>query len=151
MPCKYSQSDVVLSFFEASNLDMMLGHNLEPSQLLMYSPITVSEVRRSNGFCLANTETIICDSRLPDERPLSTDSATPEYEKRSIAVENRDSLLDLAGEDKSAPNPTIDISHITRTEPNPIMKPPRQGMAPEVYISKMTYLHMDAHETDILE
>lgn len=43
------------------------------------------------------------------------------------------------------------MGHIKKTEANPIMKPPRQGIAPEVYISKMTYLHMDAHETDILE
>lgn len=34
------------------------------------------EIMRSNGFCLANTETIVFDHSLPEEkeRPSSTDS-----------------------------------------------------------------------------
>lgn len=34
------------------------------------------EIMRSNGFCLANTETIVFDHRIPEEkeRPSSTDS-----------------------------------------------------------------------------
>lgn len=36
-----------------------------------------SEIMRSNGFCLANTETIVFDDSPPEEkdRPSSTDSA----------------------------------------------------------------------------
>lgn len=36
-----------------------------------------TEIMRSNGFCLANTETIVFDESLPqdEERPSSTDSA----------------------------------------------------------------------------
>ena len=43
------------------------------SHLYLSSP----EIMRSNGFCLANTETIVFDERLSPvdtERPSSTDS-----------------------------------------------------------------------------
>lgn len=72
------------------------------------------------------------------------------YGKTSKAEEKNEPLK-FTGDHKKAPNPKSDMGHIKKTEANPIMKPPRQGIAPEVYISKMTYLHMDAHETDILE
>lgn len=39
---QYSQSEAVLSFFEASHMDLMIGNNLDPTQLLLYSPVTVS-------------------------------------------------------------------------------------------------------------
>ncbi|KAG5286689.1 hypothetical protein AALO_G00017710 [Alosa alosa] len=152
LPIKYSQSEAVLSFFEASHLDLMIGNNLDPTQLLLYSPITISEIRRSNGFCLANTETIICDACSPAEQSLPIGSMGHVYEKTSEAEGNREHHT-FAGDHKKGANPDSDIGHIKKTEANPIMKPPRQGIAPEVYMqkSKMTYLHMEAHETDILE
>lgn len=52
---------------------------LQPSchddQILHSVPFFL-EIMRSNGFCLANTETIVFDHSLPEEkeRPSSTDS-----------------------------------------------------------------------------
>ncbi|XP_077592678.1 PX domain-containing protein 1 isoform X1 [Stigmatopora nigra] len=80
MPCKYSRSEVMLTFFERSPLDQVLRndkvHRIQPC---FQSPIKISEIMRSNGFCLANTETIVFD---PDEkeRPSSTDSTEPTYD-----------------------------------------------------------------------
>lgn len=46
------------------------------SQLIQYCTLYLLEIMRSNGFCLANTETIVFDHSLPEEkeRPSSTDS-----------------------------------------------------------------------------
>lgn len=47
--------------------------DIKADQVSLYS----SEIMRSNGFCLANTETIVFDDGPPEEkdRPSSTDSA----------------------------------------------------------------------------
>uniref|UniRef100_A0ABI7XRF0 PX domain-containing protein n=1 Tax=Felis catus TaxID=9685 RepID=A0ABI7XRF0_FELCA len=67
MPCKYSRSEVVLTFFERSPLDQVLKndnvHKIQPS---FQSPVKISEIMRSNGFCLANTETIVIDHSIPN-------------------------------------------------------------------------------------
>ncbi|XP_054983268.1 PX domain-containing protein 1 [Sorex araneus] len=67
MPCKYSRSEVVLTFFERSPLDQVLRDDsvrrIQPS---FQSPVRISEIMRSNGFCLANTETIVIDHSLPN-------------------------------------------------------------------------------------
>ncbi|XP_055964502.1 PX domain-containing protein 1 [Sorex fumeus] len=67
MPCKYSRSEVVLTFFERSPLDQLLRddsvRSIQPS---FQSPGRISEIMRSNGFCLANTETIVIDPSLPN-------------------------------------------------------------------------------------
>uniref|UniRef100_A0A2K6RYB8 PX domain containing 1 n=1 Tax=Saimiri boliviensis boliviensis TaxID=39432 RepID=A0A2K6RYB8_SAIBB len=69
MPCKYSRSEVVLTFFERSPLDQVLKndnvHKIQPS---FQSPVKISEIMRSNGFCLANTETIVIDHSIPNGR-----------------------------------------------------------------------------------
>ncbi|OCT74447.1 PX domain-containing protein 1 isoform X1 [Xenopus laevis] len=66
MPCKYSRSEVVLTFFERSPLDQVLKNdNVHKIQPNFQSPIKISEIMRSNGFCLANTETIVIDHSLP--------------------------------------------------------------------------------------
>lgn len=97
----------MLTFFERSPLDQVLRndkvHRIQPC---IQSPIKISgrwsrslvggamlyddtvlpiskhlfcftEIMRSNGFCLANTETIVFDDSPPEEkdRPSSTDSA----------------------------------------------------------------------------
>ncbi|KAF4013771.1 hypothetical protein G4228_004921, partial [Cervus hanglu yarkandensis] len=67
MPRKYSRSEVVLTFFERSPLDQVLKndnvHKIQPS---FQSPVKISEIMRSNGFCLANTETIVIDHSIPN-------------------------------------------------------------------------------------
>uniref|UniRef100_A0A8C3MC92 PX domain containing 1 n=1 Tax=Geospiza parvula TaxID=87175 RepID=A0A8C3MC92_GEOPR len=78
MPWKYSRSEVVLTFFERSPLDQVLKndnvHKIQPS---FQSPVKISEIMRSNGFCLANTETIVIDHSIPNgkEKHLDVDSA----------------------------------------------------------------------------
>ncbi|KAJ8418752.1 hypothetical protein AAFF_G00002510 [Aldrovandia affinis] len=83
MPWKYSRSEVVLTFFERSPLDQVLKNdNVHKIQPCFQSPVKISEIMRSNGFCLANTETIVYDESLPleKERPSSTDSAEHPFE-----------------------------------------------------------------------
>uniref|UniRef100_A0AAV2L8C6 PX domain-containing protein 1 n=1 Tax=Knipowitschia caucasica TaxID=637954 RepID=A0AAV2L8C6_KNICA len=82
MPCKYSRSEVMLTFFERSPLDQVLRndkvHRIQPC---FQSPINISEIMRSNGFCLANTETIVFDQSPEEkERPSSTDSTENTFE-----------------------------------------------------------------------
>ncbi|XP_046689660.1 PX domain-containing protein 1 isoform X1 [Silurus meridionalis] len=78
MPWKFSRSEVVLTFFERSALDQVLRNdNIHKIQPCFQSPIKISEIMRSNGFCLANTETIVIDENVPQDknRPSSADSA----------------------------------------------------------------------------
>ncbi|XP_051025914.1 PX domain-containing protein 1 [Acomys russatus] len=84
MPCKYSRSEVVLTFFERSPLDQVLKndnvHKIQPS---FQSPVKISEIMRSNGFCLANTETIVIDHSIPngkDQQLLDADSTEHLFE-----------------------------------------------------------------------
>ncbi|KAK3541123.1 hypothetical protein QTP86_015734 [Hemibagrus guttatus] len=78
MPLKFSRSEVVLTFFERSPLDQVLrNEKIQKIQPCFQSPIKISEIMRSNGFCLANTETIVFDDNVPQDkdRPSSTDLA----------------------------------------------------------------------------
>ncbi|CAL8401527.1 unnamed protein product [Gadus morhua 'NCC'] len=84
LPWKFSRSEVMLTFFERSPLDQVLRndkvHRIQPC---FQSPLNISEIMRSNGFCLANTETIVFDERLSPvdkERPSSTDSEEHAYD-----------------------------------------------------------------------
>lgn len=149
LPSKYSQSEAVLSFFEASHVDLMIGNKLDPAQLLMYSPVTTSEIRGSNGYCLANTETILCDTYFSTEKTHEVQKYEKDYEEKGLHEE----FVEFLENYKQAQNVTNSLDHKRKTDSceNPVLKPPRQGIASEVYISKMAYLHMDAHETDILE
>uniref|UniRef100_A0AAY5KKB2 PX domain-containing protein n=1 Tax=Esox lucius TaxID=8010 RepID=A0AAY5KKB2_ESOLU len=90
MPWKYSRSEVVLTFFERSPLDQVLKNdNVHKIQPCFQSPYKISEIMRSNGFCLANTETIVFDASLPQdkERPSSTDSAANSAELLWVRAE----------------------------------------------------------------
>uniref|UniRef100_A0A8C8E2H2 PX domain containing 1b n=1 Tax=Oryzias sinensis TaxID=183150 RepID=A0A8C8E2H2_9TELE len=122
MPCKYSRSEVMLTFFERSPLDQVLRndkvHRIQPC---FQSPIKISEIMRSNGFCLANTETIVFDHSLPGEkeRPSSTDSVEHTYEDGT-------ELLPLDEEEL--------VNEDT-----------------EAYVTNLSYYHLVPFETDILE
>ncbi|KAK4825891.1 hypothetical protein QYF61_003247 [Mycteria americana] len=80
MPWKYSRSEVVLTFFERSPLDQVLKndnvHKIQPS---FQSPVKISEIMRSNGFCLANTETIVIDHSIPNGKEKHLDVDTAEH------------------------------------------------------------------------
>uniref|UniRef100_A0A672PAF7 PX domain containing 1a n=1 Tax=Sinocyclocheilus grahami TaxID=75366 RepID=A0A672PAF7_SINGR len=88
----FSHSEAVLTFFKTSPFDYTLKTMYEPIQLLYQSPVTVADVRSANGFCLANTETVLFDVYLQ-----------------------------------------------------------AQGAEPSLKYSNMTYRHLQACETDILE
>ncbi|XP_075777447.1 PX domain-containing protein 1 isoform X1 [Pelodiscus sinensis] len=101
MPWKYSRSEVVLTFFERSPLDQVLKndnvHKIQPS---FQSPVKISEIMRSNGFCLANTETIVIDHSIPNgkDKHLDVDSAehltlTPFRLQNGPALEMNQSCL----------------------------------------------------------
>ncbi|KAM9827595.1 PX domain-containing protein 1 [Neosynchiropus ocellatus] len=121
MPCKFSRSEVMLTFFERSPLDQVLRndkiHRIQPC---FQNPMTISEIMRSNGFCLANTETIVFDQSLPEEkeRPSSTDSVEHTYEDGSDFLSPE---TELCGED------------------------------PDAYVTNLSYYHLVPFETDILE
>lgn len=123
MPWKFSRSEVVLTFFERSQLDQVLRNdNVHKIQPCFQSPVKISEIMRSNGFCLANTETIVFDESIPldKERPSSTDSAQHSYDD-----DGRESL-DPVDQDLSDDDP-------------------------EAYVTNLSYYHLVPFETDILE
>ncbi|RLW04472.1 hypothetical protein DV515_00005776 [Chloebia gouldiae] len=106
MPWKYSRSEVVLTFFERSPLDQVLKndnvHKIQPS---FQSPVKISEIMRSNGFCLANTETIVIDHSIPNgkEKHLDVDSAEHLFE----------SVSDFASELEDSDDPTAYVTNLT--------------------------------------
>uniref|UniRef100_A0A8C6UJB4 PX domain containing 1b n=1 Tax=Neogobius melanostomus TaxID=47308 RepID=A0A8C6UJB4_9GOBI len=121
MPCKFSRSEVMLTFFERSPLDQVLRndkvHRIQPC---FQSPIKISEIMRSNGFCLANTETIVFDQSPEEkERPSSTDSAENTYEDETDLLPMETELCN--NEDT------------------------------EAYVTNLSYYHLVPFETDILE
>lgn len=123
MPRKFSRSEVVLTFFERSPLDQVLRNdNVHKIQPCFQSPVNISEIMRSNGFCLANTETIVFDESAPQdkERPSSTDSAQHSYDE-----DGRESL-DPVDQDLSDDDP-------------------------EAYVTNLSYYHLVPFETDILD
>ncbi|XP_030624352.1 PX domain-containing protein 1 [Chanos chanos] len=122
LPWKYSRSEVVLTFFERSPLDQVLRNdNVHKIQPCFQSQVKISEIMRSNGFCLANTETIVFDESLPQdkERPSSTDSA-----EHSCDEDGRDFL-------SAEPDISDDDT--------------------EAYVTNLSYYHLVPFETDILE
>lgn len=123
MPWKFSRSEVVLTFFERSPLDQVLRNdNIHKIQPCFQNPVKISEIMRSNGFCLVNTETIVFDESVPldKERPSSTDSAQHSYDE-----DGRESLehgdQDLSDDDA------------------------------EAYVTNLSYYHLVPFETDLLE
>ncbi|GCC30877.1 PX domain-containing protein 1 [Chiloscyllium punctatum] len=83
LPCKYSRSEVVLTFFERSSIDQVLKNDsVQKVQMSFKSPVKISDIMRSNGFCLANTETIVFDSNIANgkEQHLAADSAENLFE-----------------------------------------------------------------------
>ncbi|XP_018620811.2 PX domain-containing protein 1-like [Scleropages formosus] len=90
MPWKFSRSEVMLTFFERSPLDQVLKND-SVHKILPCFPSThkISEIMRSHGFCLVNTEASVRDkSLLPDkERPSSTDSAEHQSGEEFLTAE----------------------------------------------------------------
>ncbi|XP_042318443.1 PX domain-containing protein 1 [Sceloporus undulatus] len=106
MPWKYSRSEVVLTFFERSPLDQVLKndnvHKIQPS---FQSPVKISEIMRSNGFCLANTETIVIDHSIPNgkEKHLDVDTAEHLF----------DSVSEFTSELEDSDDPTAYVTNLS--------------------------------------
>ncbi|XP_007900829.1 PX domain-containing protein 1 [Callorhinchus milii] len=86
LPCKYSRSEVVLTFFERSSIDQVLKNDsIQKIQMSFQSPVKISEIMRSNGFCLANTETIVFDHSIPNgkDQIIATDATEALFENGS--------------------------------------------------------------------
>ncbi|XP_059544463.1 PX domain-containing protein 1 isoform X1 [Myotis daubentonii] len=137
MPCKYSRSEVVLTFFERSPLDQVLKndsvHKIQPS---FQSPVKISadrktlattvittipqapEIMRSNGFCLANTETIVIDHSIPNGK------------EQHLGVDPAEHLFENGSEFTSEPE---------------------DGDDPAAYDTNLSYYHLVPFETDILD
>ncbi|KAM9307637.1 PX domain-containing protein 1 [Gastrophryne carolinensis] len=106
MPCKFSRSEVVLTFFERSPLDQVLKNdNVHKIQPNFQSPIKISEIMRSNGFCLANTETIVFDHNIPHIKDPDLD------------VDSTDQLFgngtDFPPETEDADDPTAYVTNLS--------------------------------------
>ncbi|XP_060729596.1 PX domain-containing protein 1-like [Tachysurus vachellii] len=66
---KYSQSEALLTLVEEPQSEQAMILTYDSVQPI--SPVTEADVRRSNGFCLANTETILYDASLLKESEKS--------------------------------------------------------------------------------
>nr|XP_046216509.1 PX domain-containing protein 1-like isoform X1 [Oncorhynchus gorbuscha] len=132
LPMKYSRSEAVLTFFEQSPLDLMIReNNINNMEPYYQSPVTISDIMRCNGFCLANTETIFYDYSAPQvrHRALSmstcTESAGFGYDTQSGFKETLD-IVETASTDGSAEDQ-------------------------ETSFPNLTYYQLLTYETDILE
>ncbi|KAG8506944.1 PX domain-containing protein 1 [Galemys pyrenaicus] len=121
MPCKYSRSEVVLTFFERSALDQVLRddsvHKIQPG---FQSPVRISEIMRSNGFCLANTETIVIDHSVPNGKDHLLDGGPA----ACLFEDSEEFASELDGGD---------------------------GDDPAAYDTNLSYYHLAPFETDILD
>ncbi|XP_016301022.1 PX domain-containing protein 1-like [Sinocyclocheilus anshuiensis] len=144
MPQKFSHSEAVLTFFKTSPLDYTLKSLYEPIQPLYQSSVTVADVRRANGFCLANTETVLFDPYLLAQGAEPSSKYSSEVESQmwtgmrngirciKETVHKPGKCLKTAGTPESK-----DTDH--------------QPKISQITTSNMTYLDLQACETDILE
>ncbi|XP_041805926.1 uncharacterized protein LOC121615610 [Chelmon rostratus] len=101
LPHQFSRSEAVLAFFEPSDVDrtfrkeedqtlnqqevqtlrqeaenQTLRQNEDQDHDVFQSPVVLSEIMRSNGFCLANTETILFDLTPPTHPVTQSDDCS---------------------------------------------------------------------------
>ncbi|KAA0719343.1 PX domain-containing protein 1 [Triplophysa tibetana] len=149
-PPKYSQCEAVLTFFKTSPLDYTLKTMFDPIQPFYHSPVTVADVRRANGFCLANTETVLFDPYLLEKK------VKPSYEhssqcgseieaqiRRGTICPNRIRHDEFVQTDLST-SPVLPAGVLEKESEY-------QNQKSQVTPSKLTYFHLHASETDILE
>ncbi|XP_023655970.1 PX domain-containing protein 1 [Paramormyrops kingsleyae] len=123
MPWKYSRSEVVLTFFERSPLDQVLRNdNVHKIQPCFPSTVNISEIMRSNGFCLANTETILYDQSLHRGK------------ERQLFAETADHRSENGGD-----FPATEPDHSGNDDDT------------QAYVTNLSYYHLVPFETDILE
>ncbi|KAK7159354.1 hypothetical protein R3I94_005627 [Phoxinus phoxinus] len=145
MPQKFSQSEAVFTFFKTSPVDYTLKTMYEPIQPFNKSPVTVADVRRANGFCLANTETVIFDAYLLGEGAAEP-SSNSEIESQ---IWNRTRILNgirCVKETVQKPGKGFMTSGTAESKDTDY-----QHEKSQITTSNLTYLHQQASETDILE
>ncbi|XP_067218816.1 PX domain-containing protein 1-like [Chanodichthys erythropterus] len=147
MPQKFSQSEAVLTFFKTSPLDYTLKTMYEPIQPFYQSPVTVADVRRANGFCLANTETVLFDAYLLAEggsEPSSKYSSEIESQIwTGMRIQNGVQCVK-----ETVHKPEKGFMTLGTTESKDTDYQPKKS---QITNSNLTYLHLQACETDILE
>ncbi|XP_021445757.2 PX domain-containing protein 1 [Oncorhynchus mykiss] len=132
LPMKYSRSEAVLTFFEQSPLDLMIReNNINNMEPYYQSPVTISDIMRCNGFCLANTETIFYDYSAPQDR------------HRALSVSTCTESAGFGYDTQSGFKETLDIVETASTD----------GSAEdqETSFPNLTYYQLLTYETDILE
>ncbi|KAI4900337.1 hypothetical protein NFI96_028626 [Prochilodus magdalenae] len=125
MSCKYSQSEAAL--FQAPSLDSV--------QPIYQSAVTVEDIWRSNGFCLANTETILYDACLSKERENSHSVLPAKYSSQVLKRTH-------TGQEELA-TLNSDVSEIRESN--------HTATTPQSYVNNLSFLTVDICETDILE
>ncbi|TRY91232.1 hypothetical protein DNTS_035565 [Danionella cerebrum] len=137
---KVSQSEAVLSFFKTSPLDYTLKTLFQPGQTLHQSPVTVADVRRANGFCLANTETVILDPYLLSKSAsLKYSSEIDPQMWTGIRIENGSKCVK-----ETVQKQNNLMNQIDSLGKDNLPKKPQ-------CTSNITYLQLQGCETDILE
>ncbi|XP_016358382.1 PX domain-containing protein 1-like [Sinocyclocheilus anshuiensis] len=146
MPQKFSHSEAVLKFFKTSPFDYTLKTMYEPIQPLYQSPVTVADVRRANGFCLANTETVLFDAYLQAQGAEPSLKYSSENESQMWTGTEIQNRIRCVKETVHKPGKGF------MTAGNPESKDTDyQPKKSQITNSNMTYLHLQACETDILE
>ncbi|XP_067309649.1 PX domain-containing protein 1 isoform X2 [Pseudorasbora parva] len=141
---KFSQSEEVLTFFKTSPLDYTLKTMYAPIQPFCQSPVTVADVRRANGFCLANTETVLFDAYL-----LAEGAAEPSSKYSSAEIESQIwTGMRIQNGFRCTDEPGKGFMISGTTESKETNYQPKKS---QITTSNLTYLHLQACETDILE
>ncbi|XP_051555158.1 PX domain-containing protein 1-like [Myxocyprinus asiaticus] len=154
LPQKYSQSEAVLTFFKISPLDYTLKTMYEPVQSLYQSPVTVADVRRANGFCLANTETVIFDAYLLEE---GVESSSVHSSKYSFDIEaqkwtGEKNLNGIRCDKENGHKPRMGtMTPVLTPSANESKESDCHPKKSQITTRNLTYLHLQACETDILE
>ncbi|XP_051984633.1 PX domain-containing protein 1-like [Xyrauchen texanus] len=154
LPQKYSQSEAVLTFFKTSPLDYTLKTMYEPIQSLYQSPVTVADVRRANGFCLANTETVIFDAYLLEEAVESSSVHSSKY-SFDIVAQKRTGEKNLNGikcDKENGHKPRMGtMTPVLTAGANESKESDCHPKKSQITTGHLTYLQLQACETDILE
>ncbi|KAF4117378.1 hypothetical protein G5714_001931 [Onychostoma macrolepis] len=145
MPQKFSHSEAVLTFFKTSSLDYTLKTMYEPIQPLSQSPVTVADVRRANGFCLANTETVLFDPYLLAQGAETSSKYSSEIESQMWTGMRIPNGIRCVKETVHKPGMGF------MTAGTPESKDTDNQPKISQITSNMTYLDLQACETDILE
>ncbi|XP_036453238.1 PX domain-containing protein 1-like [Colossoma macropomum] len=134
MSRKYSQSEAALTFFQTSSLDSV--------QPFYQSPITEEDIWRSNGFCLANTETILYDAYLSKEREKSCSLLSARYSSQVLTRTHtrQEDGLNCNEEPVTLNSAETGIQELNVT-----------ATRPQCYVNYMSFLEVEVCETDILE